>query len=419
MAITAASVAATATTVAAAASTANAAYQASKAGAGAGAKPPRVQGLTKNQQLFNRSTQHILDQEQALLANAASQGVAANAEIYKKLGYEPTYDGPAPDYARMKSEQDQAHSDAVTAFTEWQKAKKTGKGVKQANAKLSAAKALFSSKADAYNSALANPRQITGLNRLPNNADGTQAGHDPKNPDDLMQVALDLQNQTLIRALKGEEPIDSTLTHSFEVGENNLRDKLRRQLGPDYETSTAGSEALSAFDRQKGEAFESFNRQTVDLFSKLTESHALALSNMTTQQISNMLTPTRTMLSIAGAMGQSAEDRNKYIGLQMDWRAKQAGINVGAYNAQTSRLDYGRLGAQDQNGYIQQALGGVVAGADDLKDPNNPLAKYLGNSSNSSPTNPHADAPITIDSGGFSGDSSGAGYSGVGNPYAL
>lgn len=413
---TTAAIVAGAAVASAAASTANSAYQAHKTATAAGAKPPTMKGLTKAQQNFNRQTQSILDQEQAMLANAGSQGAAVSEEVYRKLGYEPQYDSPKPDYAVLKADQDQAHSDAVSAYLAWQKAPKGSKAKREANAALSKARDVALAKTTAYHDALSNPRNVIGLNKIPS-PNGAPAGHDPSNPDDLMQVALDLQNQTLIRALQGKEPIDSTLTHSFEVGENNLRAKLQRQLGPDYETSTAGSEAISAFERTKGEAYESFNRSTVELFSKLTESRATTLANLTTNEINNLLTPTKTMLSIANSLGQSADDRNKYIGMQMDWRSKQAGAAINAYGAGTQRMAVG-LDANDQtNKYIQQLAGIGTDVATSMKSNSLASPGYAGNP-NAGSNGPGADT-VSSDTGGFSGDSNGAGYSGVSNPYAV
>jgi len=49
----------------------------------------------------------------------------------------------------------------------------------------------------------------------------------------------------------GKADFDPMLTQQFNDQERVLRDQLRRQLGPDYETSSAGIEALGKFNQNK------------------------------------------------------------------------------------------------------------------------------------------------------------------------
>mgnify|MGYP001354187998 FL=1 len=385
--------------------------------------PPRVGTLSKQQQLFNQSTQHVLEQEQMMLANAASQSGAANEAIYRSLGYAPVYSNDAPDPAALKAGANQSYSDTVTAYTDWQKAKQHyerakaaagnshgtqwakvlatggmqgwGKGqpkaraaraaaqeLKNANDRLSMSRSTYQSKVDAYQSALTNPRQIVSLNPLGPDANGVTPGHDPNNPDDLMQIALDLGNQSLVRALKGEEPIDQTLVHTFVVAEDNLRERLRRQLGPDYETTTAGSQALNDFSRSKAESFQQFNRGTIAMYANMTDQQAQVLSNLRGADINQLLAPADQTLKVAAALGGSAADRTAYITAQRHWLAQQAGLNVQDYTAATGRqlADTASRNLQVAiNDQTAKVIAGAAAGGATLGD-------YLGQQSQNQQT---------------------------------
>jgi hypothetical protein len=373
--------------------------------------------LSKNQQLFNQSTQNILEMEQMAIANAASQGNIVNEAVYKMLGYQPRYSNDAPDPAALKASANQAFSDSVTAYNTFKQAKKTyerakaaagdshgtnwakvaatggmtgyAKGqpkaraaaaamrdMKLASDRLDMARSAYASQRDSYQSALNNPRQIIGLDPIgPDPTTGVRAGHDPKNPDDLMQIALDVGNESLLRALKGEEPIDQTLVHAYDVGEINLRERLRRQLGPDYETSTAGSQAINDFIRTKGEAFQQFNRQTIQLYSTMTQQEAQTLTNLTGTKIAQLLSPMDTSLKIAGALGSSADQRNAYTTMNRNWLAQKAGLGVQSYNAATSAqqaaTNASELQTVQNNQLANVVGGGLVSGSESL-------SRYLG-----------------------------------------
>lgn len=79
------------------------------------------------------------------------------------------------------------------------------------------------------------------------------------NPNFDIQQGLAGQIQAIQR---GEEDFDPMLTQQFGDQERVLREQLRRNLGSDYETSSAGIEALSKFNQQKTTTLGSaqFNR---------------------------------------------------------------------------------------------------------------------------------------------------------------
>lgn len=62
-----------------------------------------------------------------------------------------------------------------------------------------------------------------------------------------------LASQRALSAYKGELEIDPSVTRSYGEAETNLRERMSRQLGPGWETSTAGIKALSDLAQRKAE----------------------------------------------------------------------------------------------------------------------------------------------------------------------
>ena len=81
-----------------------------------------------------------------------------------------------------------------------------------------------------------------------------------------------LSLERTLAALKGELPINPSLTRELDEQEELLREDLRRQLGPGFETSTPGRNALDKFFRDKEEILEGARR------ADLTNSESLSLA---------------------------------------------------------------------------------------------------------------------------------------------
>ncbi len=71
-------------------------------------------------------------------------------------------------------------------------------------------------------------------------------------PSELREIRKEIEAGLLDRtrkALKGELPVDPGLEEGLRVNEQDLREKLARQIGPGWETSSPGIEAMAAFKR--------------------------------------------------------------------------------------------------------------------------------------------------------------------------
>lgn len=82
------------------------------------------------------------------------------------------------------------------------------------------------------------------------------------------QVEQGLLNRSLA-ALRGELPVNPALLNDLNQAEQELRERLSAQLGPGYETSTPGIQALSEFAKRRQELIEGARRDDLTLAEQL------------------------------------------------------------------------------------------------------------------------------------------------------
>lgn len=78
-----------------------------------------------------------------------------------------------------------------------------------------------------------------------------------------------LEQERAIAALKGELPIDPTTTRELGQQEQTLRATLAKQLGPGWETSTSGREAMERFGQTKAGVLAGAQRGELTLAEQL------------------------------------------------------------------------------------------------------------------------------------------------------
>jgi hypothetical protein len=389
----------TAAVVAAGATAAAAGTQAAAASKGKhGGHAPSIPDTPLWEKIFNRSTADVLDEERRVVEDALAQANFMQPELYRALGYEPIYDTQqGADVAALSQKfetlQNQfndgrarilAIKDDIAAVRadntlrpkekrqKIQALKKERQQLKKASPNLLKEMNIAQRQ---LGDAQTVPRRIVGFKKLDQAPDPTQS------QDDLFRVAFDLQNQTLVRALKGEEPIDSTLQKVWDQRELQLREQLRRNLGPDYATSSAGQEALAEFSREKAQSFEQYNREVIGQFSNLTESRAIALSNLTGARLQQLLYPADDQARRGLLLGQVANDRNQFEQLQLQGRGQKLQASEAKANAALANR---QLEMQAIQG-IGQALGQIGQGAagfatSDFAQSKGSIFDYLGSS---------------------------------------
>tara|TARA_R100001086_G_scaffold235327_1_gene158173 strand:+ start:225 stop:1007 length:783 start_codon:yes stop_codon:yes gene_type:complete len=107
-----------------------------------------------------------------------------------------------------------------------------------------------------------------------------------------------------LAALRGEGEIDPSLTRSFEEGEETLRESLLRQLGPGFETSTPGIEALANFQQRKTETEFGARRGDLSLFEQLALSSQAGRQQQGSDTLNKLLGITGIQTGNVGQLGQ-------------------------------------------------------------------------------------------------------------------
>lgn len=360
MAITAAAVATTAATVASAG-----VGIAQKAGAfgggGGGGGGSAYVRPGQRELIFNRGTTDIMDAERGILGDAITQGKLLEPEMYKALGLEPVYDQPEnPDLAglsgKLSGYQDQANAARERISTA--KAGKPYPGRKR-DIRLAKKEELFANRQATLTSREleqkgAVGRRVVGFKPLPGVADPTGSAGG------AFGAALDQFSLHLSDALAGKEPLDPTLKSSFDDRERTLRERLRRQMGPDYETSTAGIQALANFDRERSEAYAQYNRQSIEGYSSLAESRAGALASLTSERLKNLAFPPAFRAQLGQTLEGAAAARQK-TSQQMQ---AERGVQIQAAETGNNRRAQG--GGADIPGALSSGLSGIAAGGNTI-----------------------------------------------------
>ncbi|MGH8897529.1 MAG: hypothetical protein ACRDZ4_10995 [Egibacteraceae bacterium] len=327
--------------------------------AGAGYRAPGLR-----ERLFNRGTQEIMSTERSILDDSLAQGKLLEPNMYRALGLEPVYDRPEdPGFADVSNQlsEQQTRLNAIQTERAALQASRPGRGLKgkakeraikqkqQQINRLNREGRLVNKNVAALTSEVetrgAVGRKVVGFKPLAGVADPTgSAGN-------AFGAALDSFNLHLADALSGKEPLDPTLKSTFDERERDLRTRLRNQLGPDYETSTAGSRAIANFDREKSEAFAQYNTQTIQNFSSLSENRARALQDLTSGRLKNLAFPASFRASLATQLEGAATAR---MGLSSQMAEERGALGeAGAAAIATDR---------QASAERQQALANILAG---------------------------------------------------------
>lgn len=109
-----------------------------------------------------------------------------------------------------------------------------------------------------------------------------------RTPDPNAEQRQELETAFLERSLaavKGELPVNPALIRDLDDQEKLLRERLRKQLGPGFENSTPGIQALSEFNERRNLILDASRRGDLTL----SESLSLARSNEEQAFVQNFL----------------------------------------------------------------------------------------------------------------------------------
>jgi hypothetical protein len=355
------------------ASTAMKASAAGKAGKGGGAAVT----TSKKENIFNRGTMDILDEERRLIEDTIAAGNYMTDEQYRALGYEPIYQDTGDGYSEAAKRADalrKQYADGEANADALKEERRNLKGVKtrEARQRRREIEKELKQQEKARQRGMVDleeadriageqgtlERRIVGLKKL-TDENGNPVQHDPTNSRDKQFVeAFNLMNEGLSRALKGEEPIDATLKSTFDEKERLLHENLRRTLGGDYANSTAGAQALANFDRERTEAYSQYNREVINQYSGMTENRAAALSNLTGQQLKMMEFPTTARLSRAAALDSVAQTRGQIHAVRANDRNAKGALAEEA----AARADRARMARAAALGDGIESVSGAVGG---------------------------------------------------------
>ena len=145
-------------------------------------------------------------------------------------------------------------------------------------------------------------------------------------------------------ALKGELPENPALISDLRDQEEKLNEQLRKQLGPGYETSSAGIETLAQFDEDRINLLESARRGDLTLAEQLGIARQTANIGADQVDLSNLLGFTNFNAGNQAIAGSAASSGNQLLGNFINSRnlGAQGSIAQAGFDAQ-SAAGFGNL----------------------------------------------------------------------------
>lgn len=137
--------------------------------------------------------------------------------------------------------------------------------------------------------------------------DGKVTGYE-EIPDPLKDTRKEIEAGYLDRvskALKGELPVNPALLKDLGDRETQLRETLRKNVGPGWETSTPGIEAMTKFQTERDNILEAARRGDLSLAESLSLSRESANFGREAQGLQMSQGIGYPALTLAGAMGQN------------------------------------------------------------------------------------------------------------------
>ena len=197
--------------------------------------------------------------------------------------------------------------------------------------------------------------QRAGLRVMRDPMSGEIVGVEELPLSDAQRLAQSVERELLERtqrALRGELPVPSAIEKALAEQERTLREMLFRSLGPGYETSTPGIEALQRFRESAEAQREAFRRGELDVASAL----GLQLMERSQRDIDRFLSRVSGVNALPFGGARTLGELAMNFGGAMQPFIAQRGLEF-ARNAQAAQM------AAAEQARIASTVGGAVSGA--------------------------------------------------------
>ncbi len=134
--------------------------------------------------------------------------------------------------------------------------------------------------------------------------------------------------QRTLAAQRGELPIDPVLLRELGKQELTLNERLRKQLGPGFETSSPGIEALGEFGERRAGLLSSASRGDLTLAEQLGISRQSSNEQLTTDFINRLLGISGADQPIASGFGSLAGGFGSAVSPLIQQRQFQTAANL-------------------------------------------------------------------------------------------
>jgi hypothetical protein len=231
-----------------------------------GGKAPKYPGPTAEELALQSTQNQLLQQQMAMIQSGQQEQNLIAPYLYQQMGLKPTYDpsGKLVGFEELPgfAEQQQQARDLQGLQMDWAKQQL---GLQGEQAK--------SAQEQNRIQQLLNPFTYEAMGITPKyDETGKIIGFEKQadTPEELQAKEIQrLMGERSLAALKGELPIDPTTTRELGQQEQTLRATMEKQLGPGWETSTAGREALERFGQTKAGILASAQRGELTLAEQL------------------------------------------------------------------------------------------------------------------------------------------------------
>jgi hypothetical protein len=242
-------------------------------------------------------------------------------ELYKRLGIEPIYERYDEQLTGLKKQKAELEAEQarLRTMSKYKKEKIKGKGG-DPEARLTR----VGNRLDVLNTTIgrleAQPGTITGFRTL---SPGEGTG--------IASLTQMMQGR-LGKALGGELPDDPRLLRQLEDQEATLQERMRRQLGPGWETSSAGIEAMRQWEAYKRETLASAQEAQIRNYTSMLPT----MAGVTQAEMQNLVFPSRQTMGAGQAIQQAG--LNYMDPLQLLQRERTAEIGA-AYSTGPSTAE--------------------------------------------------------------------------------